>query len=148
ISAAYSGNTNLLASQSGAISQVVGQAASRSGVAGRAVRNRRGQIVAMNLNASVLVISPGGGIPTRPVTFFVRPRKLGPVSLGGGTAVLSVRAQLVMNKVVTAQYAGNANYLSSISPKVKITRSSTAAVARPFLSFAHPARSVRPRWGR
>jgi hypothetical protein len=148
ISAAYSGNTNFLPSQSGAIFQGVLQATTQTSVTGHAVRNRRGQIVAVELDASALVFSPGSGIPAGPVSFFVGSRKLGTVGLSGGTAVLTVNAQVVLGKTVTAQYAGNADYLSSISPKVKITKGSITQVARPFFQFARAARPAHLRRGR
>ncbi len=70
ISAAYTGNTNVLPSQSGAIQEAVSQANSQSGLGSHVVRNRRGQIVAVDLDASVLAGSPGSGIPDGTVTFF------------------------------------------------------------------------------
>ena len=150
ITAAYSGNDNFLASRSGAVQQVVNPAGTQSGVIGEtAVRNRRGQIVAVILDASVLAASPGGGIPAGPISFCVGSRNLGTVNLSGGTAVLSVRSNLVMNKWVNVQYAGDPSFTPSVSARVKITRKSITAMARPFAAFysgSHSlvAKSVRP----
>ena len=135
ISAAYTGNTDVLPSLSGAIQQAVSQANSQSGLTGHAVYNRRGQIVAVDLDASVLAGSPGSGIPTGPVTFFQGQRKLGKATLSGGMAELTVKPGLVLNKAVTVQYAGSTDFRSSTSPKVTITRKSITAVARPFAAF-------------
>jgi autotransporter-associated beta strand protein len=138
ITAAYTGDANFQQSQSGAIQQVVNPAATRSILTATAVRNRRGQIIAVSLNDSVLAAWPGGGIPAGPVSFFVGIRNLGTVNLSGGIAELSVRSKLVMSKQVSAQYTGDARFLSSVSPKVKITRKSitAAAMARPFFRRA------------
>src|SRR5262249_30871045 len=118
--------------------QVVNPAATRSILTATAVRNRRGQIIAVSLNDSVLAPWPGGGIPAGPVSFFVGTRNLGTVNLSGGTAVLSFRSKLVMSKQVNAKSAGDARFLSSVSPKVKVTRKSitAAAMARPFFRRA------------
>ena len=149
ISAAYTGNTNVLASQSGAIQEGVNQASSQSGLGSHVVRNRRGQIIAVDLDASVLAVSPGSGIPDGTVTFFQGQRKLGKATLSGGMAELTVKPGLVLNKSVTVQYAGDADFLSSVSPKVTITRKSITAAARPFAAFytrghALIAKSARP----
>jgi large repetitive protein len=135
ITAAYGGNANILGSQSAAYQQVVNRAASASDVSGHAVRNRRGRIVKVDLDAAVQAVSPGGGTPTGVVTFFQGQRRLGTAALSGGTAEPVVKPGLVLNKAVMVQYTGDANFRPSVSPNVLITRRSITAAARPFTAF-------------
>ena len=62
LSAAYTGNTNFLAGQSGGPA-VVNPAAARPSRPATAVRNRRGRIVAVSLDASVLPNRPAAARP-------------------------------------------------------------------------------------
>ncbi len=151
ISAAYAGNADVVASRSSVIQEVVNQANSQSGLDSHVVRNRRGQIIAVALDAAVLAVSPGSGLPTGVVTFFQGQRRLGKAMLNGGTAELAVKPGLVLKqggtaglavkpglvlkKVVTVSYSGDANFLSSVSPKVRITKQSITATARPSAAF-------------
>ena len=143
ISAAYAGNTNVLASQSAAIQEVVSQANSQSIITAYAIRNRRGQITKVELDADVLAASPGGGTPTGPVVFFSGSRKIGSVNLTGGGAVLTLNASRVLNTKVKAQYNGDTNFLASVSPQVNVTKKGLKTMARPFFQFARPARRAR-----
>ena len=135
ITAAFSGGTDYLDSQSGPIQQVVNPDATRAGLTALAVRNRRGRIIAVNLDASVQAVSPGSGIPTGPVSFFLGKKKIGAGTLSDGTFVLAAKPAQVMNHRVTAQYAGDGDFQSSGSPSLLINGNSTKAKARPFHAF-------------
>ena len=112
ITAAYTGNANFLSSQAGSIPQDVTQADTPVRLNGKAVRNRRGRIVTVELDAHVLSVSPGSGMPTGPVTFFVGRPKLGSTRLIDGTAVLAVRSGLVLHKGVTVRDTPARNQLA------------------------------------
>jgi autotransporter-associated beta strand protein len=143
ITASYAGDTNFLGSQSGAIQQAVGQADSQSVVSAQLVRNRRGQVVEVDLDAGVLAVAPGGGTPTGTVSFFSGRRKLGSAALRGGKAVLALRPARLLNTSVRVQYTGDANFHSSVSSPVLVTQRTKTAMARPFFAFARSAHRGR-----
>jgi hypothetical protein len=80
-----------------------------------AVRNRRGQLTAVDLVAQVLVIAPGTGVPTGTVAFFLNGRTFKTRSLSNGTAVVRVKPSRVLGKFLYIQYSGDANFLASVS---------------------------------
>jgi hypothetical protein len=146
VTAAFSGSSEFASSQTGAVQQVVAQASTQTVLTATAVRNRRGQIVAVDLVSEVLVISPGSGVPSGPVSLFVGKKKLGSGVLSNGQFVLVVKPARVMGKAVIAQYGGDADFRSSVSPAVVVNKSSQAAAARPFAArFFHRPHMVQPR---
>ena len=91
----------------------------------------------MSLDARVVAAAPGGGTPTGTVVFLTGRRKLGSAVLAGGEAAVKVRPGLIHQGGVQAQYRGDARFLPSVSPRVKITGKVTAAMARPSFRQGH-----------
>jgi hypothetical protein len=101
----------------------------------RGVRNRRGQVTAVHLDTQVLVTSPGTGVPTGTVTFYLNGFAAQTIALNNGTAVLSLRPARALLKFVFVQYSGNGNVEPSVSSSQVITRRSWKTSARPLIRF-------------
>jgi hypothetical protein len=114
ITAVYSGDTTFVTSTSASLSQTFNQASSATTITSSASSSVTGQSV--TLTATVTAVAPGGGTRTGIVTF-----KDGATTLGTGTldasgvATFSTSALSVASHSITAVYAGDTNFSSSIS---------------------------------
>ena len=81
ITAVYAGDSSFQSSTSSAIQEFVTSAGTTPSLSVVTVRNRQGKIVGAELEAQILVTSPGTGTPTGVATFFVNGRAF----LPGGT---------------------------------------------------------------
>jgi hypothetical protein len=119
--AVYDGSPDHLTSTSTAVSQVVGPAATTTGLTTSATTVRTGQSVAYT--ATVGAAAPGGGVPTGTVTFkdgtTVISCSAGSQTLNAsGVATCTTAFPTPGSRAVTATYAGTANHTTSTSTSV------------------------------
>jgi hypothetical protein len=104
-------------------------------VTAQAVRNRRGQLVAVDLVAQVLVTAPGSGVPTGTVTYVLNGNTFKAKSLSNGTAVVSVKPSRALGKFLFIRYSGNANLQASVSRSQIIRLRTLKTSARPLTAY-------------
>jgi autotransporter-associated beta strand protein len=124
ITAAYSGDADFAPSQSGSVQDTVAAAGTQSTLTVEAVRNKRGKITKVELLSQVLVVSPGGGVPTGVVTYVRKGRPIKTVALHGGRAELTLRANRALKRPFTVQYGGDGSFGASTSAAVVPTAKS------------------------
>jgi YVTN family beta-propeller protein len=113
ISAAYSGDTNHVASTSAPFTQVVNQDATSAGLTTTRTPGTYGQ--AGSITVKVKANSPGSGTPTGTVTFSVDGTAGQPVALSAGKATMSLAGLGAGSHQITATYSGDQNYLGTTS---------------------------------
>ena len=113
ITAVYNGDSAFSGSTSGAIAQVINQAATTTSVASAANPAVFGQAVIFT--ATVTATAPGAGTPTGTVSFMDGSATLGTVTLSGGAASFSTSSLAVAAHSITAVYNGGANFTGSTS---------------------------------
>ena len=96
---------------------------------------KKKKVVSVGLMATVEPLAPGGGTPTGTVTFMIKKKTLGTVSLGGGSATLTVKAASVLKKAITISYKGDGNFTASTATPPALAQSSLAKLARPMVRF-------------
>jgi hypothetical protein len=119
ITAEYGGDSNNQSSASSAVSQVVNQASTTTGLTSSANPSVFGQSV--TFTATVAAVSPGAGTATGTVSFFDGATLLGTGTLTTGTATLSIASLAVGSNSITAVYNADANFLASTSSAVTQT---------------------------
>ncbi len=141
ITAAYSGNTEFPAVTSGATSESVARSGSQIMLVPHGVLKKK-KVVSLGLEARIVSLAPGGGVPSGTVTFELMQKKkvkiLGTVSLSGGAAMLAVKPNGVLKKSITILYGGDADFQASTLAAPTLTPGSLTAMARPAASL--PAR--------
>ncbi len=120
----YQGDGNYAGSTSPALPFTVGQSTTGTAVTAFPVSPTSAQTV--TLTATVSATSPGSGTPGGSVQFFNGSSSLGTSTLTNGVATLTTSALTVGGNSVTANYLGNTNYSSSVSPAVNVPVASTA----------------------
>jgi autotransporter-associated beta strand protein len=117
--AVYSGDSVFHGSQSTPGTQFVTTAGTEPIVTARAVKDRRGRLVAVDLVVQVLVTPPGSGVPTGSVTIYLNGSKNGiRVALNNGKVVLRRAPGSVLNHFVFARYNG----FGSLQPSVSLSK--------------------------
>ena len=116
ISAAYSGDANLLASTSAAITQTVNVASTSTRVTSN--RNPALRGTSVMLTATVVAVLPGAGVPTGTVQWIIDGIAVGvPVALDAtGLARYFTTSLSVGRHTVVAVYSGSTGYNGSTSP--------------------------------
>src|SRR5262249_19181564 len=122
-------------SPSGSAQDTVTAAGTQSALTVQAVRNKRGKITKVELLSQVLVVSPGGGVPTGVVTYLRKGRPFKTVALSGGRAELTLKANQALKKSFTIRYGGDGNFNASASSAVVPVTKSLKASARPLVAF-------------
>ena len=122
ITATYSGDVGLAASQSGPASESVSQAATTIVLVPHPVLKKK-KVKSEVLTAQIEPRSPGGGVPTGTATFELLTKKkkhkiktkiLGiAVVDGAGTGTLTFKPKRVLRKAITIVYSGDGNFLAS-----------------------------------
>jgi hypothetical protein len=125
ITAEYGGDSNNQSSASSAVSQVVNQASTTTGLTSSTNPSVFGQSV--TLTATVSAVSPGAGTATGTVSFFDGITLLGTGTLTAGTATLSIASLAVGLNSITAVYNADTNFLTSTSSVVTQTVNPVAA---------------------
>jgi parallel beta-helix repeat protein len=116
ITADYSGDANFVAADSPNFLQTVGQASTTATVTSAPNPSIFGQ--SLTFTATVGAVAPGAGTPTGTVTFFDGATSLGTGTLTSpGVWTLSTAALAAgSHPDITADYSGDANFVSSDSP--------------------------------
>ena len=111
ISAVFAGSNGFANSTSANLTQVVGKASSLTTITSSLNPSDYGQSV--TLTANVSAVSPGSGSPTGTVTFFSGNTTLGTATLNvNGTGTLSTATIPAGNVSITANYAGDSNFIT------------------------------------
>jgi hypothetical protein len=114
LTAVYNGDVSFNTSTSGALAHTVNKANTTINLTSSANPEVFGQT--LTLTATVAVVAPGVGTPTGTVTFKNGATTIGSSSLSGGDATLIITNTLEAgNHNLTANYAGNGNFLTSTS---------------------------------
>jgi len=125
MTAVYGGDGTYGGSTSPALTQVVGQNASTTGITSSANPSAFGDTVVFTAT-----VSGSGGTPTGTVTFFDGANSLGTATLNGsGQTTLSTSSLSAGSHSITAVYGGDSNFATSTSPALTQSVGQTAATA-------------------
>jgi len=113
ITADYSGDSTYKASNSAALAETIHKAISATALSSSANPSSFDQSVTFTAK-----VTSSGGTPAGSVTFKDGTTTLGTKTLSGGVATLVASALAVGTHSITANYAGSADFNSSISPAV------------------------------
>jgi fibronectin-binding autotransporter adhesin len=122
VTSAYLGNSNFFASQLSSIQQVVNQGNTQPLLMAQAVRNRRGRITSVILTSQIGVTTPGSGVPTGGITYFMNRRFLTTRTLSGATYSLTVSPKRALGKTFYVRYSGDGDYSGGRSAKLFVNR--------------------------
>ena len=137
ITAVYSSDANFNASTSPAVSQVVNKASTTTALTSSANPTAFGQSTIFT--ATVAAVVPGSGTPTGTVTFLDGATTLGTGTLNGaGVATFGTSTLSVGSHTITASYAGDANFLASVSSPLTQTVNK-ATTASTVVSSVNPS---------
>jgi hypothetical protein len=121
VSAVYAGDSNFQGSQVTINVPQVSLPGTQTVVTVKPVRNPRGQLLAIDLKTQVLVVSPGTGVPSGTVVYFLNGRAFKTRSLSNGVAVLSVRPARALGQFLYVTYTGSSGFQASVSASQVIT---------------------------
>jgi unsaturated chondroitin disaccharide hydrolase len=139
IHAVYSGNANFAGSSSPILTQTVTKVATSTSVTSAPVSSRFGQSVTFYAT----VKSATSATPAGSVTFKDGATTLGTSTLSLGKAKFTTAKLAVASHSITAVYAGNANFIGSISPAVTLVVSK-AATSTTVASSLNPSKHGSP----
>jgi hypothetical protein len=126
IIAKYLGNTDFIASNSAAISEVVNKASTTAALATSVNPSMLHQPVTF----TATITPEFGGTPTGTVTFENDGASIGTGTLTGGKATFSTSAFLVNTHTITAVYAGDSNFDGKTSPGIaEVTKAASTTTA-------------------
>lgn len=127
MTAQYAGNSNFLSSSSAAVSVTVSAQATTAATTTTLTATPNPVTTGQTLTLTATVQGSGSATPDGTVSFMNGSTPLGTAPLNpSGVATLTLTTLGVGTYNVTAQYAGNANFLSSASAAVSVTVSSLA----------------------
>jgi hypothetical protein len=130
VTAQYAGNPTFISSTSSAVSVTVNAQATTTSLTASPNQVTTGQ----NLILTAIVQGTGSTAPGGTVRFMSGFMLLGTATLNSsGVATLTIMRLAPGTYCLTAQYAGNVNFLSSTSAAVSVTVSSQPTVPRPLL---------------
>jgi Bacterial Ig-like domain (group 3)/Pro-kumamolisin, activation domain len=140
ISAIYGGSANDVASTSATLAHTVNKAASSTTVTSSANPSSFGQSVTFKAT----VKSSTSGTPSGTVTFKDGATVLSTVALAGGVATFNIGDLSVGNHTITVDYAGNADFLTSVSATLTqvVHKANTAAKVTSSLNPSTKGASV------
>ena len=133
ITATYNGSNSFVRSASG-LTQTVNQDATTTVLASSLNPSKSGQVV--TFTATVTAVGPGSGTPTGVVTFYNGQTAIGTGTLSGGKATVKTNALPTGSDAITATYAGDTNFVTSISAVVTQTVNSISASSLGATSLA------------
>jgi hypothetical protein len=147
ITAAYNGDGDFLAEQSGSVSVSVMRAATRIALVSQPVLKKK-KLIAIDLTAMIEPVAPAGGIPTGELTLDLlvkqkkklATKKLAMTRVIGGEATLTLKPGQVLNKAIAIVYSGDLDYQSS-SVSSMLTQNSLEALDRPMIVFLKRGRA-------
>jgi hypothetical protein len=133
LTAQYSGNASFLSSTSAAVSVTVNAQATATTTSLTASPNQIATGQTLTLTAAVQ--GTGSTVPAGTVSFMSGSTPLGTAPLSSsGVATLTITTLAVGSYSLTAQYSGNASFLSSTSAAVPVTVSSHATITTTSLT--------------
>jgi hypothetical protein len=141
ITAAYSGDTNFVASTSAVVSQSVTKDTATTTVTSSATASVFGQSV--TFTATVAAAAPGSGTPTGTVTFKDGSTTLGKSTFTGGSASLTTASLAVATHSITVSYGGDGDFLSSASATLSDVVNQ-AGTTTSLVSATNPSVSGQP----
>ncbi|RLS37586.1 MAG: Ig-like domain repeat protein, partial [Planctomycetota bacterium] len=134
ITATYNGDPSYSTSTSSAVSQVVNKGASVAAVTSGTNPTVFGQSVTFTAT-----VFGGGARPTGSVSFYAGATLLGSSALSGFRAVFSTSTLTVAANSITANYGGDANYNTTISPILTQTVNKANTTTASLASSLNPA---------
>lgn len=132
ITAAYAGAGTFAGSTSAVLTQTVNKAASATAVVSSANPGPFGKPVTFSAK-----VTSASGTPSGSVTFKDGSTTLGTVALAGGVAHFTTSTLALGSHSITAHYAGNANFLASVSSA--LNEVITAATSTTLASSLNPS---------
>jgi hypothetical protein len=132
VTASYAGDSNFASSTSAALSQTVGQGSTMATVATSTNPGIVGQPV--TITVTVTPVAPASGTPTGTVTFLDGTASLGTGTLSGGQATFTTSSVAAGSHSITANYAGDTNFVASTSTSLSLPvkiATTTALTASP-----------------
>jgi hypothetical protein len=130
--AVHGGDVDFQTSRSDSVGLTVAMDPTQIVLVPRPGRNSRRKAVATSLTIAIEPMAPGGGLPTGTLTYLIRKKRLGSVRISGGTATLPAKSGSLLNKVITFDYGGDADYLPS-TLTLKLTSKLLKAMSRPLV---------------
>ena len=129
ITATYSGDAGLTGAQSGSASASVGKSGTTVALVPHPVLKKK-KLVSEVLTVEIEPTAPGGGAPTGMITFELSTKKekkvktkiLWSAAVSGGDATLTVKAKLVLSKVITIVYSGDTDFRASMLTAPKLSK--------------------------
>jgi parallel beta-helix repeat protein len=134
ITAGYGGGADLQSATSGTLTESVAMAATHVVLVPRPTFRKK-KLVSLKLEAEVLPALSGAGVPTGMVTFEIpakgkkKPKLLGEAVLNGGSATLTAKLSSLLNKRITAVFAGDAGFVSSTATPLALTQAALKKAA-------------------
>jgi trimeric autotransporter adhesin len=125
ITAVYAGDTNFVTSVSAPTTEAVNSASTTSTITISPTQPTLGQSV--TLTATVVVKSPGAGIPTGTVQFLDGLNSIGSGVLSNGVATLTTTALTGGSNVLTVNYPGDTDFSTSTSSPLTVTVAQAAS---------------------
>lgn len=128
ITVLYSGNADFTGATSSSVGVTIHPASTTTVLKAGGGSSTYGQ--PETLTATVATLAPGAGTPTGTVAFFAGTTQVGTANLTAGVATLSTMDIPRGSQILTAQFEGSGDFLSSYSPPVGqiVTDSSTQTV--------------------
>jgi hypothetical protein len=153
ITATYDGD----ADEQGATSAPVAESVARASTQVVLVTNpiiKKKKVVSVGLTAEVMPIAPGAGVPTGAVIFEMiakgkgkkaktKEQVLGTVTLAGGGATLTLKADQVLKKSITIAYSGDPDFASSTATPPALSQQALRILARPMAALPQHDRAPR-----
>jgi hypothetical protein len=151
IAASFSSGSSVLGSVSGSVRENVAPDNTRVVLMSHGVYRKR-KLISVSLTAEVQPLAPGGGTPTGRLTFRVKKKLIGTVTLSGGQATLTAKAASVLKKPLTIEYAGDGNFTTStvnlrpLTPAVvpPLARTASGSPTRARAAAGFPRTAPRP----
>jgi hypothetical protein len=120
VTAVYGADANFTGSTSAAVAQIVNPAATSTALAPS--QNPSAPSQPLTLTATVTAVAPGGGVPTGTVTFQDGNTILGTAPVDAyGQAAFTTTGLGIGSHTITAAYAGDGNYIASVSDALALT---------------------------
>ena len=139
LTASYGGDADFSAGVSSVSAESVSQAATQVALVPQPVFRNKRKLVSLGLKARVQPTAPASGVPTGSVTFEIQKKVgkkltekvLGTVALSGGSATLSVKPGVVLDKLITVLYSGASDFTASIAAPSLLTTKALDRMAQP-----------------
>jgi hypothetical protein len=130
--AGFPGSPDYAATQSAPVNVTIAQARTSVILLPHPVFQKK-KLVSVTLSAAVAPLAPAAGIPSGVVKLMVNKKALGTLALGGGQAMLTVKAGSVLKKMITVVYGGDQDFQASQVTSPNLTPALLKRLTRPAL---------------